>query len=503
MINLEKRKAIFCLHQEGKSIRGIARDLRVDPKTVRSVISQSGAVPDTVRKDRVEIDGQLLGKLYGECDGWIQRIHEKLTEEHGISVAYSPLTRMIRELGFSGSEDKRCSRVPDDPGAEMQHDRTTYHLQIGKESMRVVASMIYLRYCKMRYLKFYRSFNRFKMKCFFHEALTHFGFSAGVCIIDNTNLARLRGTGSAAVMVPEMEEFSRRYGFRFVCHALRKPNRKAGEERSFWTVETNFFPGRSFGSFEDLNRQAFEWSTVRMAHRPVSKTGLIPAKAFEHEQLYLIWLPSFVEPPYLVHKRGTDQYGYAAFEGNFYWVPGTSRADVRVLEYAERIKIYQKRELLAEYLLPPQGVKNQPFSPDGMPQPQYKPKDRKKPTDQEEKKLREIGPEVDAYLNFALKPKGILRHRFIRQLFCLHQKLAPSLFIQTIERAMKYRITDIGTIERISLLYMAEGSLETPYTQIDEDLENREAYQQGRLSEEVDLSRYDRMFEDDDEGQDG
>src|SRR5215831_665809 len=46
-----------------------------------------------------------------------------------------------------------------------------------------------------------------------------------------------------AVMVPEMEAFAKQYGFRFVCHEKNHPNRKAGEERSFWTVETNFLPG--------------------------------------------------------------------------------------------------------------------------------------------------------------------------------------------------------------------------------------------------------------------
>ena len=33
------------------------------------------------------------------------------------------------------------------------------------------------------------------MKCFLHEALIRWGYAAGQCIIDNTNLARLRGTG--------------------------------------------------------------------------------------------------------------------------------------------------------------------------------------------------------------------------------------------------------------------------------------------------------------------
>ena len=86
-----------------------------------------------------------------------------------------------------------------------------------------------------------------------------------------------RGLGSNAVMAPEMEAFARAYGFSFLCHAPKHSDRKAGEERSFLTVETNFVPGRTFQNLEDLNRQALEWSTVRLEQRPQGKAGLIPA----------------------------------------------------------------------------------------------------------------------------------------------------------------------------------------------------------------------------------
>ena len=188
-------------------------------------------------------------------------------------------------------------------------------MKLAGQPTRVIASLLYLRYSKRRYLKFYRVFNRFAMKCFLHEALMFWGYAAKQCVIDNTNLARLRGSGKQAVIVPEMVAFAERYGFQFLCHAIGHPNRKAGEERSFWTVETNFLPGRSFQSLEDLNQQALEWATVRMEHRPASKTRLIPAKAFEHERHYLTELPAQLPAPYWPHERGTDEYGYVAVRG--------------------------------------------------------------------------------------------------------------------------------------------------------------------------------------------
>jgi transposase len=490
MIDPEKRKAIFLLHQEGMSVREIARRLHISRQTVAVIIAQKGQMPQPVRATKNEIDPELLRRLYAQCEGWIQRMHEKLAEEHSIKVKYSTLTRMLRHLGISTSPETRCSRVPDEAGAEMQHDTTVYQVKLGDQTVRVVATILYLRYSKRRYLKFYRAFNRFRMKCFFHEALTCWGYAAGQCIIDNTNLARLRGTGAQAVMVAEMEAFAKQYGFRFVCHEKGHADRKAGEERSFWTTESNFLPGRTFQDLEDLNRQALEWSTVRMEHRPQTKAAIIPAKAFEHECRYLIKLSAHLPAPYKVLSRGTDQYGFVAFDGNYYWVPGTKREDVKVLQYSNRLKIYLARVCLVEYALPADGVHNQRFNPPNLPPPSHQPRHRTLPAHEEEKRLRALAPEVSAYLDLALGTKGVQRHAFLRRLLSLSQKMTPALFIKSVQRARHYRITNLESLERIALLYLRESDAELPLAEIDGSFLQRAAYQEGALTDLPDLSSY-------------
>ena len=241
MIGPNKRKAIFLMNQEGMGVRDIARHMHISPTSVKDIIAQKGEMPETVRKDKIEIDTVLLETLYETCQGRAQRVYEKLTEEKGIDVGYSTLTRMLREQGLSQKTSSRCEQVSDRPGAEMQHDTSPYRIKLGKKIVLVQASLLYFRYCKIRYLKFYRSFNRFKMKCFFHEALGYWEYAAGKCIIDNTNLARLRGTGKNAVIVPEMERFARQYRFEFVCHEKGHANRKAGNERGFIRWKPIFF----------------------------------------------------------------------------------------------------------------------------------------------------------------------------------------------------------------------------------------------------------------------
>jgi len=491
MIATDKRKAIFLLHQEGMPAREIARRLAVSPDTVGVIIRQQGVLSRRVRADKQRLDEELLRRLYQQCQGRKVRMHEKLVEEEGLKVTYSTLTRMLRELGISKNQKTRCDRVPDEPGLEMQHDTSVYQVPLAGRRVKLVASLIYLRYSKRRYLVFYRAFDRFKMKCFFHQALMFWGYAARQCIIDNTNLARLRGSGANALIVPEMEAFGKQYGFVFRCHEIDHPNRKAGEERSFWTVETNFFPGRTFQSLEDLNQQALAWSTVRMDHKPQGNAGLIPAKAFEHERTYLTQLPSHLPAPYRHHSRGTDQYGYLAFGANYYWVPGTKRDEVKVLEYSSQLKIYQAGQCVAEYPLPADGVKNGQFSPQGQPPPPgHRARNCKQPTQAEEKHLRALAPAVNAYLDFALPTKGIQRHEFIRKLLGLSRRMSVPLLSQSLERACKYRITNLETVERIALLYLQQGTGELPLVQIDQDFRQREAYQEGSRTEPPDLSIY-------------
>src|SRR5438046_4767730 len=232
MIEADKRKAVFLLHQEGMSIREIARRLQLSRNTVRTILKQQGEMPTCRRKHKVRIEAELLERLYRECHGWAQRVHEKLVEEEGIQIPYSTLTRLLREMGLSKQQPSRCDRVPDTPGAEMQHDTSPYCIRLGDTPTKLIASLLYLRYAKRRYLEFFRVFNRFRMKCFLHKVLMFWRYAAAVSIIDNTNLARLRGTGRNAVIVPEMAAFAKEHGFRFVCHEKGHANRKAGEERS-------------------------------------------------------------------------------------------------------------------------------------------------------------------------------------------------------------------------------------------------------------------------------
>jgi hypothetical protein len=479
MIAQDRRIAVQAMHQGGIPKHTIAANLKINVKTVRSIIAG-----DTKgNRTRITIDVGLLSELYARCNGYVQRMREILAEEKNIHVGYSTLTRLVRQAGLGANTAHRAIHVPDVPGEEMQHDTSVYKIDIGGVEQKLIASMLYLRYSKMRYIKFYRFFNRFQMKCFLDEALRHWGGCARRCVVDNTSLVVVAGSGQDALFSPEMVAFANNYGFHWMAHAIGHANRKGGCERAFWTLETNFLPGRTFVSIEELNQKAFDWAASHYAFRPLSHTGLVPGKLFEHEKPYLAALSDFVAPPMQTHKRLVDKYGYINFDGNFYWVPPICGREVSVIQYATDIAIFEKPSAeLCRYPLPPVGTKGKPFAPSDIPRPRRQPSNLKKNSSAEESSLRRIDIVLEEYLDFIKNPDCPAAHKglMIRTLYQWSLTLHRQQFLDLARHCLKWRVSSPAILNDVA------GSLlraDNPNASADpcDDVRQRPTYIQGKI----------------------
>ena len=498
MINENIRKTIRTLFDTGKAKKEIARMMSLDIKTVRSILNEKTDSPKE-RTDKIDVPEELLQSLYVSCRGYAMRMQEVLEEEHQIKIGYSTLTRLIQEKDLRRKKKERSGHYEDVPGEEMQHDTSPYILQIGGVKRKVIASSLYIRYSKMRYIKYYPVFNRFAMKCFFYEALMHFGFCASVCIIDNTNLAIQAGSGDNAVFNREMIEFANQFGFRWQAHWIKHSNRKAGVERNFHTVETSFHPGRTFSGIEDLNAQVKQWATVRYANRPQSKTGLIPLSLFEYEKPSLIRVNEHLLPPYQEIHRLIDAYGYVSFNGNFYWIPEGAEKNGRefkVLKYETKIEIYQKRNKLLEYDLPAYGTRNKQITPDGV-KIKNKPNNRKKSYEEEERALRTLGTICYTYLDFIHSDQCCNRQKpkLIRDLYSLSKRLSSNNFTETLKQALTFKVDSIRSIQRIAQNLLQMDLFDETENPVNSDYQNREEYLKGRFSSEADLKKYQDLLD--------
>jgi hypothetical protein len=78
--------------------------------------------------------------------------------------------------------------------------------------------------------------------------------------------------------------------------------------------------------------------------------------------------------------------------------------------------------------------------------------------------------------------------------------MIPTLFVRTIERALKYRIDDLDTVWRMAVMHVQDGLDMLPAVDLDASFTERAAYQEGCLSDEPDFSRYDDPSEHKDDG---
>ena len=69
------------------------------------------------------------------------------------------------------------------------------------------------------------------------------------------------------------------------------------------------------------------------------------------------------------------------------------------------------------------------------------------------------------------------------------------MLIKTAQRALRYRIVDLATVRRITWLCISQSDEALPEADVDEDFQQRPAYQEGCLTEEPDLSIYDQLPE--------
>jgi hypothetical protein len=288
---------------------------------------------------------------------------------------------------------------------------------------------------------------------FLTDALRYMGGAVERIMIDNTHVVVLRGTGREMIPVPEMEAFAERLGFRFVAHERGDANRSARVERPFSFIENNFLAGRTFATWDDLNRQARQWCD-RVNSTYKKHIRAVPRELFAIERVHLKPLPAWVPEVYRLHQRTVDVEGYVSVHSIRYSVPVSwIGRSVEVRETRDKIEIQldarhivtherevtplQQRILLAGHRPPRgEGVKRSDPHP-------------------EEQAIVQAAPETAAYVT-ALKQKGRkVVTLALRQLLRLLREYPREPFLAAVREAARYGLYDLDRLERMILRRVA------------------------------------------------
>jgi len=449
MLDETTRATILVLQQAGHGKRVIARTLGISRNAVRRVIaSNTAAVPILERAEKGEAYHDDIVELLASCKGNLVRVHEEL-EATGGRISYPALTAYCRRHGIGHEPPKPAGRYDHQPGQEMQHDTSPHFADIGGRERAVQIAGLALAYSRLAYVQLYPQFTRFECKVFLDDALDYVGGACPICMVDNTSVIVLRGTGKDMVPVPEMVSFGEARGFEFRAHEKGDANRSAVVEGLFDFVQNNFLAGRKFRDFDHANREAVAWcDKINAAFS--RKLHASRRELFAAESHMLVQLPAWRSPVYRIYTRLVDLEAYVNVHTFRYEVPARYIGrQLEVRETRNEVQLFEGPRLVATHPRRVDGPKRVRLPKSERAEHKQR---REEQLGAEERQLHAELPELAAWITElrrrAPRGRGVARLRQLRRLL---RDYPESPLLEALRDAARYGLHDLDRIETMVL----------------------------------------------------
>lgn len=452
MLDKEIRQTIISLHNKGISNRKISKILKTSRNTIKKILQDGVDIPQPMADDENTQLIPILREIFERCRGNAVRVHEVLKEEYNTDIAYSTLTRLIQDNHLR-TPTKRFGEYIFEPGEEMQHDTSPHNIIIGDKKVKAQCASLILGYSRKIFAQYYSCFTRFEAKTFLKAGLEFMGGSCQRCVIDNTSVVLASGSGSDAVFSPEMNTFARMFGFEFFAHRIYDSNRKGKIERPFYYIETNFLAGRTFESWDDLNRQLLQWCHYSN-QKEKRDLGMTPDCAYIKEKPYLISLPAVLPPIYEHYQRLVDASGFINLESNRYSAPeDLIGRTLDVYKYPNEVRLFYKHKEIAIH---PRlsGKRNEKSRIPAHHLKNYT-KKLQQATNDTETMLREYHKILDLYIIELKKHVRGRGARAINRLLDFKRTYPKDAFIAAVKQARHYGLYDLNRLEELIIKSVA------------------------------------------------
>jgi len=454
MITQESQQAIWSLYQQGVPIRQISQLLKLSRTTVRRVIRGKWQERPSRESPHEELS-PIIQEVFKTAKGNVVRVQEILQDQYGRNLPYSTLTRIVRDLDLREDNKKtRSGTYEFGPGQEMQHDTSPQVVLLEGKKVKAQCAGLVLAYSRKLFIQYYPAFTRFEARVFLDAAFRYMDGTCPRCVIDNTSILVVRGSGPDADLAPEMERFGQVFGVKFIPHVVGDADRSAKMERNFSYVERNFLAGRTFKDWQDLNEQAPRWST-EVANQKVKRSlGMSPEAAYLMEKPHLTPLPPYIPPVYLTLYRTVDVAGYVQVDTNRYSVPERLVGkEVEVHKLWDRVEVFFKNQKVADHprLIDKRETR---ITTQGHHPPFSRQRAHEGPCN-EEKALLGQQEWLDQFvqeLKRRSRGRGVMP---LRRLLDLKRTYPPEAFAKAIREALHYGLYDLTRLEQMILAQVA------------------------------------------------
>jgi len=348
---------LYAYHSENKSIRKISRDFEINRKSVYRVVKRGKVLVEKVYSKRGSIIneyGESLEKLVNHKDDLsIKSIFIQL-RKLGYAGGYSTVRNHVQEL-----REKLNLNKPKEAfftlnfrvGEASQIDWGEFGEPF-EEGVKVHCFVMVMCYSRLLYIEFTRS-ERFEEFIRCHEnAYKYFGGRrTEEQWYDNLPTAVSERKGKLVRFNNRFYAYVGHHRFKPVACNLARGNEKGRVENGVKFVRNNFWPGRTFANFEDLQKQASEWREEIANRREHEVTKKIPRWLFnseEYERLESINPEPYETDEVFSYEVRPDYH--IVYESNRYSVPWTMVGVVITVRIdSEWLKVYYHEKFITKH----------------------------------------------------------------------------------------------------------------------------------------------------------
>jgi len=296
MLKVEEWAEIRRLHKvEGMSQRAIARRLGVNRRTVVKALASS-APPGYHRSSSGSILDPYKPKIHALLaeDPKLRAVRVlELIEPDGYSGKISLVRNFVREIRPLYQPQRVFLRMEYDPAEYAQVDWAEMPdpvLWQGREC-KVYAFMLVVCYSRLLYLEFSLGIKLWDFLRCHQNAFLAIGGVPKACVYDNLSSVVKRRRGTDITLNETFQHFAGHYCFQVHPCWPGEPNEKGAVERPVDYVKGNFWAGRVFADYLDLERRGRHWQDHTANVRVHGITHERPVHRFLAEKQALLPLP--------------------------------------------------------------------------------------------------------------------------------------------------------------------------------------------------------------------
>lgn len=297
MISVQDWAEIRRLYKvEKMSKRAISRHLGIHRNTVTRAL-QLEEPPKYERKARASILDPYKPKIHAllaenpKLRG--VRVFE-IIEEEGYPGQISTVRDFLRQVRPLYNPQPVYIRMEYQPGQYGQIDWGEMPDPVLWQGhlCKVQAFVMVLCYSRLLYVEFSLATKLHDFLRCHQNALQFFGAVPTSCVYDNLSSVVKRRRGTDITLNEAFQHFAGYYCFQVHPCWPGAPNQKGAVERPMDYITGNFWAGRYFADFDDLDRQRWDWLNGKANVRLHSITRQRPIDRFEEERSHLLALPA-------------------------------------------------------------------------------------------------------------------------------------------------------------------------------------------------------------------